>query len=191
MPSNHLIFCCPLLLLPSIFPSFRVFSNEAGLHSRWPKDWSFSFGISPSGLKISCSCTYLRLSPRGQLHWMLTDPFRQGLISWGWSCWTTTLFQWKWSLGWENKNFSHGFGLMNNFKEWPVNSISHQLSCVWLFCDPVECSLPGSFVHWNFPGKSTGVGYHFLLQGIFLTQQSNLPLSPALAGWFFTTVKPN
>ena len=48
MPSNHLILCCPLLLLPSIFPSIRVFSNEPGLHIRWPKDWSFSFNISPS-----------------------------------------------------------------------------------------------------------------------------------------------
>ena len=48
MPSNHLILCCPLLLLPSIFPSIRVFSNESALHIRWPKDWSFSFSISPS-----------------------------------------------------------------------------------------------------------------------------------------------
>ena len=48
MPSNHLILCCPLLLLPSIFPSIRVFSNESGLHIRWPKDWRFSFNISPS-----------------------------------------------------------------------------------------------------------------------------------------------
>ena len=48
MPSNHLILCCPLLLLPSIFPSIRVFSNESALHIRWPKDWSFSFNISPS-----------------------------------------------------------------------------------------------------------------------------------------------
>ena len=46
MPSNHLILCCPLLLLPSIFPSIRVFSNELALHIRWPKYWSFS--ISPS-----------------------------------------------------------------------------------------------------------------------------------------------
>ena len=46
MPSNHLILCCPLLLLPSIFPSIRVFSNESALHIRWPKDWSFSFCIS-------------------------------------------------------------------------------------------------------------------------------------------------
>ena len=48
MPSNHLILCRPLLLLPSIFPSIRVFSNESALHIRWPKYWSFSFNISPS-----------------------------------------------------------------------------------------------------------------------------------------------
>ena len=48
MPSNYLIFCCPLLLSPSIFPSIRVFSNETVLCIRWPKYWSFSFNISPS-----------------------------------------------------------------------------------------------------------------------------------------------
>ena len=48
MPSNHLIFCSPLLLLPSIFPRIRVFSNESILHIRWQKYWSFSFNISPS-----------------------------------------------------------------------------------------------------------------------------------------------
>ena len=48
MPSNHLNLCRPLLLLPSIFPSIRVFSNESALHIRWPKYWSFSFSISPS-----------------------------------------------------------------------------------------------------------------------------------------------
>ena len=48
MPSNHLILCRPLLLLPSIFPSIRAFSNESLLHIRWPKYWSFSFSISPS-----------------------------------------------------------------------------------------------------------------------------------------------
>ena len=48
MPSNHLILCHPLLLLPSIFPSIRVFSIESVLHIRWPKYWSFSFSISPS-----------------------------------------------------------------------------------------------------------------------------------------------
>ena len=48
MPSNHLILCCPLLLLPSIFPSIRVISNESVFSIRWPKYWSFSFSISPS-----------------------------------------------------------------------------------------------------------------------------------------------
>ena len=48
MPFNHLILCSPLLLLPSIFPTIRVFSNESVLHIRWPKYWNFSFSISPS-----------------------------------------------------------------------------------------------------------------------------------------------
>ena len=48
MPSNHLILCRPILLLPSIFPNIRVFSNESALHIRWPKYWSLSFKISPS-----------------------------------------------------------------------------------------------------------------------------------------------
>ena len=48
MPSSHLILCRPLLLLPSIFPSIRVFSSESALHIRWPKHWSFRFSISPS-----------------------------------------------------------------------------------------------------------------------------------------------
>ena len=48
MPSNYLILCCPLLLLPSMFPSIRVFSSESALRIRWPKYWSLSFSISPS-----------------------------------------------------------------------------------------------------------------------------------------------
>ena len=48
MPSNHLILCHPLLLLPSVFPSIRVFSSDLALHIRWPKYWSFSFSISPT-----------------------------------------------------------------------------------------------------------------------------------------------
>ena len=56
MPSNHLIFCHPLLLLPSIFPSIRVFSNESVLCIRWPKYWSFSFNISPSKEYLGLIC---------------------------------------------------------------------------------------------------------------------------------------
>ena len=66
MPSNHLILCCPLLFLPSIFPSIRVFSNESALCIRWPKYWSFSFSISPSneylGL-LSCICFSTAIFP--------------------------------------------------------------------------------------------------------------------------------
>ena len=66
MPFNHLILCCPLLLLPPIFPSMRVFSNESALHIRWPKYWNFSYNISPSnehpGL-ISFRMNWLDLHP--------------------------------------------------------------------------------------------------------------------------------
>ena len=55
MPSNHLILCCPVLLLPSIFPSTRVFSDELALHIRWKKYWSFSFSISPSNDSVLIS----------------------------------------------------------------------------------------------------------------------------------------
>ena len=48
MPSNHLILCCPLLLMPSVFPSIKVFSSESALHIRWPKHWSSSFNINPT-----------------------------------------------------------------------------------------------------------------------------------------------
>ena len=55
MPSNHLIICHPLLLLPSIFPSIRVFSSESALRIRWPKYWSFSFNISPTSEQTGLS----------------------------------------------------------------------------------------------------------------------------------------
>ena len=70
IPSNHIILCHPLLLLPSIFPSIRVFSNDPVLHIRWPKYWSFSFSISPSseysGLILFDSKTWPKL-PWGHL----------------------------------------------------------------------------------------------------------------------------
>ena len=74
MPSNHLILCCPLLLLPSIFPSIRVFYNESTLHIRWPKYWNFSFNISPSseysGL-ISFRIDWFDLAVQGTLKSLL------------------------------------------------------------------------------------------------------------------------
>ena len=80
MPSNHLILCPPLLLLASIFPSIRVFSNESLLHIRWPKFWSFSFNIGPSseysGL-ISFRMDWLDLlAVQGTLESFPTPPFK-------------------------------------------------------------------------------------------------------------------
>ena len=80
MPSNHLILCHPLLLLPSIFTSIRVFSNESVLHIRWPKYWSFNFSISPSneysGL-ISFRMDWLDiLAVRGTLKSLLQHQFK-------------------------------------------------------------------------------------------------------------------
>ena len=76
MPSNHLILCGPLLLLPSIFPSIKVFSNESITHIRWPKYWSFSFNISPSseysGL-ISFRIDWFDLAVQGTLKSLLHD----------------------------------------------------------------------------------------------------------------------
>ena len=62
MPSNHLILCCHFLLLPSIVPSSRVFSNESVLCIRWPKNWSFSFSISPSN-EYSGLISFSKISP--------------------------------------------------------------------------------------------------------------------------------
>ena len=84
MPSNHLIFCCPLLLLPSIFPSIRVFTNELVLPIRWPKYWSFSFSISHSneysGL-ISFRMVWLDLlAVQGTLKSLLQHPSTKASI---------------------------------------------------------------------------------------------------------------
>ena len=86
MPSNHLILCRPLLLLPSIFPSIRIFSNESPLHMRWPKYWSFSFNISPSnehpGL-ISFSLDWLDLlAVQGTLKSLLQHHSSKASILW-------------------------------------------------------------------------------------------------------------
>ena len=84
MPSSHLILCCSLLLLPTILPSTRVFSNESALHMRWPKYWSFSFSISPSnehpGL-ISFSMDWLDLlTVQGTLKSLLQRHSSKALI---------------------------------------------------------------------------------------------------------------
>ena len=95
MPSNHLILCRPLFLLPSIFPSVRVFSNESALCIRWPKYWSFSFNISPSnehsGL-ISFRMNWLDLrAVQGTLKSLLQRHSSKASI-WGWFKWAKFSF---------------------------------------------------------------------------------------------------
>ena len=80
MPSNHLILCHPLLLLPSVFPNIRVLSNESVLHIRWPEYWSFSFSISPSNeysglISFSIDCFNL-LAVQGTLKSLPTPQFK-------------------------------------------------------------------------------------------------------------------
>ena len=94
MPSNHLILCQPLLLLPSIFSSIRVFSNESALHIRWPKYWSFSFNISPSkeysGL-ISFRMDWLHLlAVQGTLKSLLKHHSSKASVIW-WSAYSPNL----------------------------------------------------------------------------------------------------
>ena len=85
MPSNHLILCRPLLLLPSVFPSIRAFTSESALHIRWPKYWSFSFSISPSneysGL-ISFRIDWFDLAAQRTLKNLLQHHSSKGLILW-------------------------------------------------------------------------------------------------------------
>ena len=86
MPFNHLILCCPLLLLPSVFPSIRVFSNDSVLHIRWPKYWSFSFSISPCNeysVLISFRIDCFDLAVQGTLGSLLQHHSLKASILWG------------------------------------------------------------------------------------------------------------
>ena len=86
MPSKHFILCCPLLLLPSIFPGMRIFSNESIIHIRWPKYWSFSFNISPSNERsglISFKMDWLDLlAVQGTLKSLLQHHSSKASILW-------------------------------------------------------------------------------------------------------------
>ena len=95
MPSNHLILCHPLLLLPSIFPSIRVFSNESTLCMKWPEYWSFSFSISPSSERpglISFRMDWLDLlAVQGTLKSLLQQHSSKASILWGSAFFTVQL----------------------------------------------------------------------------------------------------
>ena len=82
MPSNHLILCCPLLLLPSVFRIIRVFSSESVLHIRWPKYWSFSFSISPSNEYSELICWLDLFAVQGTLKNLLQHHNSKASILW-------------------------------------------------------------------------------------------------------------
>ena len=131
MPSSRLILCHPLLLLPSIFPSIRVFSNESVLCIRWPLYWSFSFSISPSsghpGL-ISFRMDWLDLLVCYKVSSLL--------------CFYPQSGTWQRQLG--------GFQLESKTSDSSVQFTSVIQSCPTL-CDPMNCSTPGLPVHHQLP----------------------------------------
>ena len=130
MPSNHLILCHPLLLLPSILPSVRVFSNESVLHIRWPKYWSFSFSISPSneysGL-VSFRMDWLDLlAARDSQEFSPTPQFK--------------------SINSSALSFLYS-PTLTSIHAAAAKSLQ---SCPTL-CDPMDCSTPGFPVHHQLP----------------------------------------
>ena len=144
MLSNHLILCRPLLLLPSIFPSFRVFSNESVLCMRWPKYWSFSFNISPSiehpGL-ISFRMDWLDLlAVQGTLQSLLQHDSSKASIL---RC--SAFFIVRLS------NPYMTTGKMIALTRWTfvdkVKSESEVAQSCPTLCDPMDCSLPGSSLY--------------------------------------------
>ena len=181
MPSSHLVLCCPLLLLPSIFPSIRVFSNESVLHFRWPKYWSFSFSMSPSnenpGL-ISLRIDWFDLLVvQGTLKSLLQYHSSKASILW---CSAFFMVQ-----------LSHPYMTTRPYKDLCQQSKYPKFkflaycclvakSCLTL-CDPVNCNPSRLLCPWDFPGTSTGVGWHFILQeiepGSPAMQADSLPLS--------------
>ena len=131
MPFNHLKLCCPLLLLPTIFPSIKVFSNESALHIRWPKYWSFNFIISPSnensGL-ISFRMDWLDvLAVQGSLNSLLQHHSSK------------------------HQFFSTQLSLESNSHIHTSDQIrSVTQSCLTL-CNPMNCSTPGLPIHHQLP----------------------------------------
>ena len=158
MPSNHLILCCPLFLLPSIFPSIRVFSNESVLRIMRPNYWSFNFSITPSneysGLISFRIDWFDLLAVQGTLKSLLQHHSSKTSIQ----C----------SLAFFMVQLSHPHMTSGKIMKW---SVSHLVvyDSLW----PSGLKLTRLLCPWNSPGKNTGMGSHSLLQGIFLTQGSN------------------
>ena len=153
MPPNHLILCCLLLLLPSIYPSIRVFSNELMLCISWPKYWSFSFSISPpnaySGFISFKIDWFALLSVLGTLKSLLQHYSSKTSILW---CYAFFMAQ-----------FSHLYMAARRTVKW---SESHSV-----LSDSLQPH--GLYTLWNSPSQNTGVGTCSFLQVIFPTQGLN------------------
>ena len=161
MPSNHFILCLPLLLLPSIFPSIRVFSNELALHIRGPKYWSFSFSISPSneysGLISFRIDWFDLLAVQGTLKSLLQHHSSKASIL---QCSALFIVQLphlymntgktialtRWNF--VGKVMCLLFNML--FESESESEVSQ--SCPTL-CDPMDCSLPGSSIHGIFQAR--------------------------------------
>ena len=128
MPSNHLILCHSLLLLPSIFPSIRIFSNESVLHIRWPKYWSFSFSTSPSNELLLLSALVMSDSVRPH-RWQPTRLPRP----------------------WDSPGKNTGVGCHFLLQCMKVKSESEVAQSCPILCDPMDCSMPGFPVHHQLP----------------------------------------
>ena len=169
MPSNHLILCRPLLLLPSIFPSIRAFSNESVLCIRWLKYWSFGFNISPSNeysglISFRMDWLYL-LAVQGTLKSLL-QPHSSKTSILGRSAFFIVQLSHPYmttgkTIALTRRTFvDKVLSLLFNMLLSAAASKSLQL-CQTL-CDLIDSSPPGSRP-WDSPGKNTGVGCHVLL----------------------------
>ena len=155
MPTNHFILCHPLLLLPSVFPSIRVISNESVLRSRWPKYWNFSFSISPSneysGL-ISFRVDWLGLlAVQGTLKGLLQHHSSKASILWHSDFFIVQLSHPYVTTGKAIALTRRTFvgkvmSLLFNMLSESESEVAQ--SCLTL-CDPVDCNLPGSSAHGN------------------------------------------
>ena len=165
MPSNHLILCRLLLLLPPIFPSIRVFSDESALHIRWPKYWSFSFSISSSneysGL-ISFRIDWLDfLAVQGTLKSPLQHHSSKSSIL---RCSAFFIVQ-----------LSHPYMTTERTIALIICTFSAKRCLCFLICclGLSQLFFQELYSLWNSPGQNIGVGSLSLLQGIFPTNGSN------------------
>ena len=171
MPSSHLILCPPLLLLPSIFPSIRIFSNESALHIRWPKYWSFSFNISPPNEHpdwFPLGWTgWISLQSKGLSrvfpHTTVQKPMLNGLLYCSKLFWTPLVQVQKPHL-WKQK-LSHGLRVFHSAQDG--HTMGFQIYLPWKVTQKLPDLVPISAPSW--------VSVSFF--SLFLSQPSLLPLS--------------